>query len=63
MPLIVIGTTPSFDRSNGSSGELKKNSPTLSIDSDNVYETLKGALNELPPDVARLGVEPSVAHA
>jgi hypothetical protein len=35
----------------------------LSIDSDNVYETLKGALNELPPDVARLGVEPSVAHA
>ena len=29
----------SFERSNGSIGELKKNSPTLFIDFDSVYET------------------------
>lgn len=29
----------SFDRSKGSTGELKKNSPTLFIDFDSVYET------------------------
>src|SRR5438067_1966809 len=31
----------SFERSNGSIGELKKNSPTLFIDFDSVYEILK----------------------